>query len=77
MPGFFVNPGVFASCRRTYPVNWRGLRCQLGQTTQILDGCSKSEFVARTTESAQSQPIKFQYPLEVRKQHLDLLAFVT
>lgn len=51
VPGVFVNPAVFASCGRTYPVNRRCLRGQLRQTAQILNGSGQGEFVARAAES--------------------------
>ena len=52
MPGFLVDPVDFASCRRSYPVNWWRLRGQFGQPPQILYGGSQGEFVARAAESA-------------------------
>lgn len=51
-PGFLVDLAAFASCRRTYPVNWWCLRSQLRQAAQILDGCSQGELVTRTAASA-------------------------
>jgi len=38
---FLVDPAAFASCRRTYLVNWWRLRGQFGQPPQILYGGSQ------------------------------------
>lgn len=70
----FVNPAVFASCGRTFPVNRWWSRSQLGQSTQILDSGSQGEFVVCATESTQPQSIQFKDALEVGKRHLNLLA---
>jgi hypothetical protein len=39
--GFLVDPAAFASCRRTYPVNWWRFLGQFGQPPQILYGGSQ------------------------------------
>jgi hypothetical protein len=47
---------------------------QLGKATKVLSDCCKRKFEPRTGRSTQSQATKPQNPLEVRKQHLNLLA---
>ena len=47
---------------------------QLGKATKVLSDCGKRKFEPRAGRSTQSQAAEPQNPLEVRKQHLNLLA---
>ena len=47
---------------------------QLGKATKVLSDCCKRKFEPRAGRSTQSQAAEPQDPLEVRKQHLNLLA---
>src|SRR6516164_4271738 len=47
---------------------------QLGKATKVLSDCCKRKFEPRAGRSTQSQATEPQNPLEVRKQHLNLLA---
>ena len=62
---------------KVYPISGRlqvGHRYQLGQFPKVLGGCCEDELIVGATRSSQSESIQLEYPLEVRKQHLDLLA---
>ena len=49
---------------------------ELRQAPQVLRGGRERELVEGTRQSAQSQSIEPQDALEVREQHLDLLALL-
>ena len=52
----------------------RRVNRQLGETAQVLGDGGKCELELRAGRSAKPQPSHPKYPLQVRKQHLDLLA---
>src|SRR5262249_52229057 len=52
----------------------RWMERQLGKATKVLSDCCKRKFKLRAGRSTQSQAAEPQNPLEVRKQHLNLLA---
>ena len=49
-------------------------RDQLGHLTKVLSGGCEGKLVTRAVRAPQSQAIELENALEVREQHLDLLA---
>ena len=76
MPVGEPSTGLIAWSKVIAPISDRlqvGHRYQLGQLPKVLGGCCEDELIAGATRSSQSESIQLEYPLEVRKQHLDLL----
>ena len=62
---------------KVYPISGRlqvGHRDQLGEFPKVLGGCCEDELIAGAIRSSQSESVELEYALEVREQHLDLLA---
>ena len=53
---------------------WRSWWSEFRQSSEVLGGCRKQEFVPRTTWTSQPQTRHAQNSFEVSKEHLDLLA---
>ena len=74
-PSFEVDRWGFALSGRTLALNWRASRDQLGQAAQILYSGGQGELVFGAAEASEPQAIELEDALQMREQHLDLLAF--
>lgn len=54
---------------------WSRNRDQLRQLAKVLSSGGEQELVMRTARASQTKPIETQDALQMREQHLDLLAF--